>query len=40
MTTPHDGTPDPPMTRMYVGVLIVQACVLLALWMFQQYFSL
>jgi hypothetical protein len=39
--TPKPGvTPEPPMTRSYLTVLIVQALVLLALWAFQQRFSL
>lgn len=34
------STPEPPMTRTYVLVLVVQALVLLALWALQQRFSL
>ncbi len=40
MTPTPGATPEPPMTRSYVMVLLVQALVLLALWVFQQRFSL
>ena len=40
MTPTPRVTPEPPMTRSYLLVLIVQLLVLLALWAFQQRFSL
>lgn len=43
-----DRAPEPPpsvsgdtdMRRLYLGVLLVEALTLLALWSFQQYFTL
>ena len=40
MTPVPDAPSEPPMTRAYLGVVIVEIVVLLALWVFQQRYSL
>jgi hypothetical protein len=40
MLPPPGATPEPPMTRTYVAVVIVEVLVLLALWTLQQRYSL